>query len=154
LVADSGIEEEGTSRLGTKRQKRVLIVEDDLQARLGLQQLIRSIGYDVEGVGDWLEALRLMKEEGFDLAIVDIFLSRVGIRSLDGLDLIPLLRILNPGVPVVVVTGQADEWLRANAYKRGATLYLEKPVEPGRLTQIVHQLLNQVAERDVIPPDP
>ena len=118
-----------------------MIVEDDLQARIGLQQFMRSMGYDADGVSDWLEALHLMREELFDLAIVDIFLSRAGKCSLSGLDLIPLLRVFNPTMPVVLVTGQGDEQLRTIALKRGATLYLEKPVEPRHLTSIVRRLL-------------
>ena|SRR3990172_9045275 len=124
-----------------RTRKRILIVEDDLQARIGLQQFMRSMEYDAEGVSDWLEALHLMREELFDLAIVDIFLSRTGKSSLNGLDLIPLLRVFNPTMPVVLVTGQGDEQLRTIALKCGATLYLEKPVEPGHLTSIVRRLL-------------
>ena len=137
-----------------KRRKRILIVEDDLQTRLGLQQLLKSIGYDVEGVGDSSEALRLMREEVFDVAIVDIFLCQMGKGSINGLDLIPLLRLFNPKVPVVLVTGQDDERLRLIALKRGATLYLEKPVEPGLLTLIVRQLLAEAPDQDTPLPDP
>ncbi len=135
------------------RKKRILIVEDDLQARLGLQQLMWSIGYDAEGAGDWLEALRLIEAKLFDLAIVDVFLSTMGKRSLDGLDLIPLLRVFNPNVPVILVTGQGDEQLQAIAMKQGATLYLEKPLEPGRLTRIVQRLLAEPADEETAPLD-
>ncbi len=134
-----------------ERQKRILIVEDDLQGRIGLQQLMRSIGYFAEGVSDWLDALRLMREELFDLAIVDIFLSRTGKSSLNGLDLIPLLRVFNPKVPVVVVTGQGDEQLRSIALKRGANLYLEKPVEPRYLTSTVRRLLAEASDHETAP---
>lgn len=127
-----------------------MIVEDNLQARLGLEQLMKSIGYDAEAVGDWLDALCLMKEEVFDLAIVDVFLARMGKSSLNGLDLIPLLRIFNPQVPIVLVTGQGDDQLRGLAMKRGATLYLEKPLQPGRLTGIVHHLLAEVPDHESI----
>jgi DNA-binding response OmpR family regulator len=136
------------SQLSMKTRKRILIVEDDLQARIGLQQLMRSIGYDAEGVSDWLEALYLMREELFDLAIVDIFLSRTGKNSLNGLDLIPLLRVFNPKVPVVLVTGQSDEQLRITALKRGATLYLEKPVEPGHLTSVIRRLIAESTDHE------
>ena len=137
-----------------RSRKRILIVEDDLQARIGLQQFMRSMGYDAEGVSDWLEALHLMREELFDLAIVDIFLSRTGKNSLNGLDLIPLLRVFNPKLPVVLVTGQSDEQLRTIALKRGATLYLEKPLEPGRLTSIVRRLLAESTEHETAHHDP
>lgn len=135
------------------RRKKILIIEDDLQARLGLQELMRSIGYEAEGVGDWLEALRLVKEEVFDLAIVDVFLSPIGKRSLSGLDLIPLLRVFNPKMAVVLVTGQGDEQLRAAALKHGATLYLEKPLEPRVLTWIVQRLIAEAADGERAPLD-
>ncbi len=131
-----------------ERPKRILIVEDDFQSRIGLQQLLRSIGYNAEGASGWLEALHLMREKLFDLAIVDIFLSRTGKRSLNGLDLIPLLRVFNPKVPIVLVTGQGDEELRSIALNRGATLYLEKPVHPAYLTSIVHRLLAEATDNE------
>ena len=134
-----------------KKRKRILIVEDDLQTRLGLEQFMRSVGHDAEGVGDWLEALYRMKENLFDLAIVDIFLSSGEKGSLSGLDLIPLLRLFNPRVPVVLVTGQGDEQLRAAALRRRATCYLEKPVEPGRLTCIVRRLLAEAPNQGTTP---
>lgn len=109
---------------------------------------MRSIGYDAEGVSDWLEALYLMREELFDLAIVDIFLSRTGKNSLNGLDLIPLLRVFNPKVPAVLVTGQSDKQLRITALKRGATLYLEKPVEPGHLTSVIRRLIAESTDHE------
>ena len=115
LIFDDGMGRSVLSQLSMKKQKRILIVEDDLQARLGLQQLMETIGYDAEGAGGWLEALRLMREEVFDLAIVDIFLCQMGKSSTNGLDLIPLLRVFNPRVPVVSVTGQGDEQLRGIA---------------------------------------
>lgn len=136
-----------------RRQKRILIVEDDLQARLGLQKLMKSIGYDAEGTADWLDALHLMKEERFDLAIIDMILSNRERRSVNGVDLVPLLRILNPKVSIVLVTGQGEEHLRAVAMERGATVFLEKPVEPGRLTRIVQQLLAQATDPERFPLD-
>ncbi len=135
------------------RRKKILIIEDDLQARLGLQELMRSVEYEAEGVGDWLEALRLVKEEVFDLVIVDVFLSPIGKRSLSGLDLIPLLRVFNPKAAVILVTGQGDERLRATALKHGATLYLEKPLKPGLLTWIVQRLLAEAAGGEASPMD-
>ena len=152
LICGGGMTGERGSQFSMERQKRILIVEDDLQARIGLQQLMRSMGYYAEGASDWLDALHLMREELFDLAIVDIFLSRTGKRSLNGLDLIPLLRIFSPKVPVVLVTGHGDEQLRNIALKRGATLYLEKPVEPRHLTSIVHRLLAEATDSETVQP--
>jgi len=130
------------------RQKRILIIEDDLQVQLAIQELMRSIGYDAEGVSDWWDALRLMKEEPFDLAIVDIHLSQVGKSSLTGLDLIPLLRTFNPKVRVVVISAYGDQHLRAIGLKRGAAIFLEKPVEPGHLTRTVRRLLDDEIDQE------
>ncbi len=147
ISSDDGSERNGGDRFNMKRRKkRILIVEDDHQARLGLQQLMCSIGYDAEGAGDWLEAVRLIEEKLFDLAIVDAFLSPRERQSIDGLDLIRLLRVFNPNVPVILVTGQGDEQLQATALKHGATLYLEKPLNPRFLTRVVQQLLGKAAD--------
>ncbi len=136
-----------------KRQKSILIIEDDLQVQLGIRELMRSVGYDAEGVSDWWEALRLMKEAPFDLAIVDFHLSQVGKRAPTGPDLIPLLRTFNPRVPVVVMSGYGDEQLQAISLNRGATIYLEKPVEPERLTRLVGQLLAGQIDQEQSPAD-
>ena len=130
-----------------KEQKRILVIEDDLQVQLAIRDLMRSVGYDAVGESDWWEALRLMKENPFDLAIVDIHLSRVGTRPLTGLDLIPLLRTLKPRMPVVVMSAYGDQQFRATGLKQGAAIYLEKPVEPVHLMRIVRRLLDD--ENDV-----
>jgi DNA-binding response OmpR family regulator len=121
---------------------RVLIVEDDLQSRHGLSTLARSVGYEVVAAGDWGEAVRAIKVAPCDLAIIDIGLTHGGIGSPNGLDLIPLVRLFNPTAPVVVITGYGDEQLRETALRRGASLYLEKPLEPGSLMQLMRQLVN------------
>jgi len=139
--------------LGVKRRTRILIVEDDVPSRFGLCELMWSMGCEAVGVGDWWEALRVMKEEPCDLALLDLCLSTGGVASPTGLDLIPLLRVLNHKMPVVLMTGYGDEQLRTLALRRGATLYLEKPVEPGRLTRLVRQLLAGEIDRQSAGPD-
>ena len=118
--------------------ERVLIVEDDTSARVGLEQLVRSWGFLAESAGDGEEALE--KVTSFRPAIV---ISDLVMPRLDGLGLLRALQKQGADVTTLLLTAQGTVETAVEAMKEGAYDYLTKPVDIQRLKI----LLDKVVER-------
>jgi len=106
----------------------LLIVEDDDVLR---QQLVRTFlqrGFEVQSAGTAGEAERLAREDPPELALIDL---RIGTDS--GLELIPMLRELDPGTRIVVLTGYGSIATAVEAVRRGAVHYLTKPADADQI---------------------
>jgi DNA-binding NtrC family response regulator len=118
--------------------ERVLIVEDDNSARMGLEQLVRSWGFLAESAGDGEEALD--KVTSFRPAIV---ISDLVMPRLDGLGLLRALQAQGADVTTLLLTAQGTVETAVEAMKEGAYDYLTKPVDIQRLKI----LLDKIVER-------
>jgi DNA-binding response OmpR family regulator len=61
--------------------------------------------------------------------------------GLTGLDILPRIRKIQPGVSIIMITAFGSEEVRRRAYERGATLYLEKPIHFQELRELIHQMV-------------
>ena len=113
---------------------KILIVEDDLATRVGLQELLAAAGYTVVVASDFRDGRRALEQECPDLLIVDL-----RIQGFNGLQ---LLHINPRPIPTIVVTGFPDDVLQADARRMGAE-YLVKPFEPAHLLALVSRLLDR-----------
>jgi DNA-binding NtrC family response regulator len=119
-------------------QERVLIVEDDAAARMGLEQLVKSWGFLAESAGDGEEALA--KVTSFRPAIV---ISDLVMPRMDGLTLLRALQQQGADVTTLLLTAQGTVETAVEAMKEGAYDYLTKPVDLKRLKI----LLDKIVER-------
>ena len=111
---------------------RVLIVDDDAATRTGLAALMQAAGYEPTAVGAFHEALHILRTAPPDLLITDVRL-----EEYNGLQLV----INSPKrVPAIVITGFTDPVLESDARREGA-VYIVKPVNPGRLLDLVRTML-------------
>ena len=118
--------------------ERVLIVEDDAPARVGLEQLVRSWGFAAESAADGEEALA--KVTAFRPAIV---ISDLVMPRLDGLGLLRALNTQGADVTTLLLTAQGTVETAVAAMKEGAYDYLTKPVDLQRL----RVMLDKIVER-------
>jgi DNA-binding NtrC family response regulator len=118
--------------------ERVLIVEDDAAARVGLEQLVKSWGFIAQAAVDGVDALE--KVTSFRPAIV---ISDLVMPRLDGLGLLRALQAQGADVTTLLLTAQGTVETAVEAMKEGAYDYLTKPVDIQRLKI----LLDQVVER-------
>ncbi len=111
---------------------KVLIVDDEENARLGLSKLLSSEGYLVAAAADGFEALHYLKREPVDLVITDI-----NMPGMSGLVFLHELRTLYPQLNVIMLTayGGVDSYL--DAMNRGASEYLNKPVRLEDLKAVI-----------------
>jgi len=118
---------------------RILIVEDSPTMRQLLRFALKRLpGVEIVEAGDGMDGLRKLTSDHFDLALVDI-----NMPVMDGLKLIHLIREEESlrSMPIVVITTEGAEADRARALSLGADEYLTKPVQAGRVLQVVKGLL-------------
>ena len=118
---------------------RILIVEDSPTMRQLLAFALKRIpGVEIVEARDGMDGLRKVTSDHFDLALVDI-----NMPVMDGLKLIHLIRDEESlkAMPIVVITTEGAEEDRARALALGADEYLTKPVQAGRVLQVVKGLL-------------
>jgi DNA-binding NtrC family response regulator len=125
-------------------QARVLIVEDEENARTGLTELVQSWGYDAEGAADGVEGLALVRSWTPAIIVTDLKMPRM-----DGMELLRRIGILhaegelkNPAC-VVMLTAQGSIESAVEAMRTGAWDYLPKPVDPQRLKGILQSAMRQ-----------
>ena len=120
-------------------RERILIVEDDSAARIGLQQLIRGWGFDVETAADGAQALTQLETFHPAIVLTDLVMPKMG-----GLDLLRKIQELADPITTVILTAQGTVETAVEAIKQGAYDYLTKPVDLQRLKI----LLGKIVERN------
>jgi DNA-binding NtrC family response regulator len=103
---------------------RILIVDDEGSLLLTLVANLELEGFDVVGAPDAGAALRLVREEHFDLVLTDIRMP-----GMSGLELFRSIRSIRPGMPVILMTAFAAENLIQQAVQEGVFAVLPKPFE-------------------------
>jgi len=103
--------------------KRVLVVDDEANARAALVALLREEGYQVRSAPDGFKALGVLKEWECDLLLTD-----VRMPLLDGISLLKKARELRPELLCIVMTAFSSVESAVEAMKAGAHDYLTKPL--------------------------
>jgi NtrC-family two-component system response regulator AlgB len=135
----------------------ILIIDDEPSLRRTLRTALESMGHQVAEAGDKVQGLERVGHWQFDLALLDLRLARD-----QGLELLPELLRLAPGLHVVVITAYATIDTAVEAMRRGAFDYLPKPFTPDQLRLVLERssqarrLLSHVEEleaqvRSVVP---
>jgi DNA-binding NtrC family response regulator len=120
------------------RDQRILVVEDDVASRKGLQDLLTAWGYDVGAAADGQQGLERAAERVPDLVIADLVMP-----GIDGMELLGRLKREFPTTAVIILTGQGTIDSAVQAIKDGAYDYLTKPVDPTRLQLILDRALER-----------
>ncbi len=115
--------------------KKILIVDDEENARLGLSKLLSQEGYEVASVGDGLEALDFLRTRKVHLVITDIKMP-----GMDGMAFLRELSRQHPGISAIMMTayGGVDSYLEA--MNLGAYEYINKPVRLDELKSILRKI--------------
>jgi PAS domain S-box-containing protein len=136
LPASSGAS--AGARAGAKREgRRVLVVEDSADARLGVQLLLEQAGHVVETAGDGPEGLAKLGQFHPEVALID-----VGLPGMDGYELARVARSQpeTRDIRLVAITGYGQEEDRQRALAAGFDLHVAKPVNPAVLQELLTRL--------------
>jgi two-component system response regulator HydG len=117
---------------------RILVVDDEANARSALDELLRDDGYAVETAADGFKALGKVADFAPDLVLTDLKMP-----GMDGIQLLGRLREQDPELPVVVMTAFGEVETAVGAMRAGARDYLSKPVNVGELSLVLARELEQ-----------
>ena len=113
-------------------QEKVLIVEDEENERTGLAELIGAWGYETETASDGVEGLDKVESWNPGIVITDLKMPRM-----DGMQLLEHIATQAQPVAVILLTAQGSVESAVLAMKTGAFDFIEKPVNPTRLRNIL-----------------
>lgn len=118
--------------------KKILIVEDDQHIRKLLNILIRKDDVDIDEAVEGNEALKKLRDNRYDLVILDIMMPNV-----DGFSILKDMRERpeTAQLPVIVVTAKTEDKDLMKGYSMGANYYITKPFEPQDLIHSIELIL-------------
>lgn len=117
------------AKRGAVGHRRVLLVDDDQYVVNFLSLFLSQKAFEVEVAHDALELERRLARPRYDVVVLDIRL-----KDAQGTELIPRVQEMQPGVPVVMLTGLGyDEQLMDQSLKAGAKGYVSKTLPPEEL---------------------
>ena len=130
----------------TKTKGKILIVDDETVVRDSLGKWFSSEGYQAKPAGSAREALEVIANAEFDVALLDIKMP-----GMDGMELQARLREADPELTVIIMTGYASVETAVQALKQGAYDYITKPIDPDELSHLVSKALeHRRARREVV----
>jgi DNA-binding NtrC family response regulator len=117
---------------------RVLIVDDEANARAALSEILRQEGYATETAADGFKALGKLEEFSPDVILTDLKMP-----GLDGMAFMDKARAAAPGTVFVVMTAFGTIHGAVDAVKRGAENYLTKPLEPDAVSAVIERAMEK-----------
>ncbi len=119
------------------RSARVLVADDQADILEALRWLLTGEGYEPTFVSSTDAVLERLRDDAFDLLLMDLNYSRDTTSGREGLDLIPKVRTLAPDLPIVVMTGWGSVDTAVEAMRCGARSFVQKPWEETTLLEII-----------------
>ena len=123
----------------TEAGLRILVAEDNAGSRAILEAIFRSLGHQVEMVGNGQSAVLAARQHLFDLIVLD-----VAMPGLDGLAACAAIRSQagpNQNAPIIALSALSPQSLQEKAAEAGLDAVLPKPIEIGRLMGLIRLLV-------------
>jgi DNA-binding NtrC family response regulator len=121
---------------------RILLVDDEDAIRTGFRDVLVDAGHEVSEASEGAEAIDLIEQQTFDVAICDVCLPKV-----DGLTVFRRLRQDSPQTVVIIMTGHAEVHDAVVSLQEGAADYVTKPVAGEALMRRIDQIAERLAIR-------
>ncbi|HEY2365773.1 MAG TPA: response regulator, partial [Polyangiaceae bacterium] len=107
-----------------EERARVLVVDDEADSALMMKLVLEGGGHRVVSCASALEALDVIMREDIDVVVTDL-----SMKELDGIGLCAQVRSARPGTPVIIITAHANLDVAIEAIRAGAYDFVLKPVE-------------------------
>jgi two-component system, response regulator, stage 0 sporulation protein F len=118
-------------------QKRILVVDDEENARLGLSRLLAREGFVVDSVANGYEALDYLRQHDVNLIVTDI-----NMPEMNGIAFLKELNKTHPLSNVIMITAYGGVESYIEATNLGAFEYINKPVNIEELKSIMYKIFN------------
>jgi phosphoserine phosphatase RsbU/P len=122
---------------------RVLVADDQPDVLEALRWLLTGEGYEPQFVSSTEAVMERLREQAFDLLLMDLNYSRDTTSGREGLELIPRVRAHDASLPIVVMTGWGSIDTAVEAMRRGARSFVQKPWEDVTLLEIVQREITE-----------
>ena len=110
----------------------ILLIDDEKLVRKAVGLRLKRLDYNVFDAESGSEGLDMITEHSIDMVVSDIMMP-----EMDGIQVLKEIKVMNPHMPVVMLTGATDIETVIEAMKNGALDYILKPVDKDRLRMIV-----------------
>ncbi|MBI5535087.1 MAG: sigma-54-dependent Fis family transcriptional regulator [Deltaproteobacteria bacterium] len=117
-------------------KEQILIIDDEANLRRVLSAQLGREGYDVHTAEDGEKGLALLREHHIDLVITDLRMPKV-----DGMEVLRQALVIDPNLPVVILTAHGTVDNAVEALKTGAFDYITKPFDQNEVKAIVRKAL-------------
>ncbi|MDA9873089.1 sigma-54 dependent transcriptional regulator [Saprospiraceae bacterium] len=107
---------------------KILIVDDDKGIRNTLRDILELEKYKVDDSPDGLDAIVKLKQNDYDVIIMDIKMPKM-----DGMEALERIQILKPDIPVIMISGHGNIDTAVDSVKKGAFDFIQKPPDLNRL---------------------
>ena len=114
---------------------RILLIEDNADAREALRALLELDGYEVHAAADGTEGLDLARTKQPEVALIDI-----GLPGFDGYEVARRMKALPASPVMIALTGYSEPDDRSRGREAGFAAHLVKPVDPDDLTRMLTSL--------------
>jgi len=121
-------------------RKRILVVDDEAVIREGMRRILDGGGFTVETFANGYLAIEKLQAEAFDLLITDLKMPGMG-----GMEVLKSIKVLQPEMPVIIITGYSSVDTAVEVMKNGAVDYIAKPFTPEEIIEKVENALEQKA---------
>lgn len=116
----------------------ILIIDDDKAIRKTLTEILRYEGYKVDEAADGEEGLRKFSSTAYDLVLCDVKMPKM-----DGIEFLEKSKLINPDVPIIVISGHGNIETAVEAVKKGAFDFISKPPDLNRLLITLRNALDK-----------
>ena len=111
-----------------KSPGKILIVDDDSNLLEIIKMRLESADYEVVTALEEEDALKAVREQAFDMSIIDLHLAKR-----NGISVMENVHKIIPDIPIIILTAYGTAESAVEAMKKGACNYLTKPFDPGEL---------------------
>lgn len=121
-----------------QRDRRVLVVDDEENARIGLSKILEQEGYRVDSVANGQEALDFLQRQNVQVVISDLQMP-----EMNGMVFLRELNRHYPGTQVIMVTAHGGVESYLEAIHLGAYEYINKPIRMDELRIVMDKMLTE-----------
>jgi DNA-binding NtrC family response regulator len=124
---------------------RILLIDDDAVIRDGLQRILDGAGYSTDTFFCGQLALEALQKNPYDMVITDLKMP-----GMNGLEVVRNVKLLQPDLPILIITGYSTVDTAVEAMKGGAADYISKPFSP---EEICHKIRSALEHRAILVDD-
>ena len=119
----------------------ILIIDDNVDIRNILNDLIKDAGYKTRVAANYNQALKEIDKNLPDVAIIDVKLDK---GDNDGIELLNHIKTKNKDIPVIMISGHANIEMAIKSLKSGAFEFIQKPFDQERLLNFINRTVENI----------